>query len=85
MANLPPEERTAAQKALEEQKKQWDEMQKLSPEERRAKMQQMMDDPAVQEKMEEIAAKRDSRSSPEKRRERYKNYADRKHQAKGAK
>jgi hypothetical protein len=84
MAALPSAERAEAEKSWIEQKNQWKEMQKLTPEERREKMQQMMEDPAVQERMEEMAARRDGRRSPEKRRERYKNYADRKQQAKEA-
>ncbi len=84
MASLPESERVEAEKNWVQQKNQWQEMEKLSPEERRAKVQVIMEDPAFQERMEERAERRDGRSSPEKRRDRYKSYAERKKQIKGS-
>ncbi|NJK91225.1 MAG: hypothetical protein HC904_04945 [Blastochloris sp.] len=83
LAELPQGERAEAQKNWDEQKKTWAELQAMSPEDRRARMQELMEDPVMQEKMEEMNELRDRRRSPEARRARYQRYIQRKSSLKG--
>jgi hypothetical protein len=81
IASLPKEEQPAARKTWEADRAFWEEMRQLPPEQRREKMMERMENPAVQERMENAQAERDSRRSPEKRRDRYRDYVSRKQQA----
>lgn len=78
LAKLPPDKRVEAQAEIDQRKSMFEEMRKLTPEQRQAKFQEMMNDPAMQEKMEENQAKRDSKNTPEQRLKRFKRYVDRK-------
>lgn len=78
LAKLPADKRIEAQAEIDQRKTMAAEMRKLTPEQRAAKFQEMMNDPAMQEKMEENQAKRDSKNTPEQRLKRFKRYVDRK-------
>lgn len=81
IAALPPSEQAAARAEWDKERAFWEEVRQLSPEQRRARMQERMDDPALQEKVENAQANRDAKTPPEKRRDRYRNYLNRKAQA----
>lgn len=81
IAALPPSEQPAARAEWEKERAFWEEIRQLTPEQRRARMQERMDDPAVQEKVENAQANRDAKTPPEKRRDRYRSYLNRKAQA----
>ena len=74
---LPPEERTAAQKEHDDRKQFFDSLKDLSPEDRAKMMQQMMNDPNMQDKMESAKNARDGRSSPQQRIQRAQSYLQR--------
>lgn len=82
IAQLPPEERAAAQKDFDEMRAFWESVRNLSEDERRAKIQEMMSRPEVQEKMEERMAARDAKRTPAQREKRMKQYLERKQAAK---
>lgn len=84
IAQLPPEERAQAQQQFDEMRKLWASLRDLSPEERRAKMEEIMDKPEVQAAIDDRMAARDAKSSPEQRESRYRNYIQRKMAAKGS-
>lgn len=81
IAALPADEQAEARKVWEADRAFWESLRGLTPEQRREKMQERMDDPAVQERMENAQAKQDARRSPEKRRDRYRDYLGRKQAA----
>jgi hypothetical protein len=81
IASLPREEQAAARKTWEADRAFWEELRQLPPEQRREKIMERMENPAVQERMESAQAERDARRSPEKRRDRYRDYINRKQQA----
>jgi len=83
IAALPQAEQATARAEWNKERAFWEELRNLSPEERRARMQERMNDPAMQEKMENAQANRDAKTSPDKRRDRYRSYLSRKGQAKG--
>jgi|GEM_PF-1471108 len=78
LAKLPADKRVEAQAEIDQRKSFMEDMRNMTPEQRAAKFQEMMNDPAAQEKMEEQMAKRDSRSTPEQRLKRFKRYVERK-------
>ena len=79
---LPPAQRAAAQKEHDERKAFFEEMRNLPPDQRMAKMQEMMNNPAAEERMEKGMTARDARSSPQQKLERARKYLDRKEQVK---
>ena len=84
IAALPPEERAQAKKDMDEFRAFRESLQNLTEEERRAKWEEFMNRPDIQEKMEERMAARDSKRSPEQRESRYRNYLSNKEAAKGS-
>lgn len=84
IAQLPVEERADAQKQFDEMRQFWQSVRALPEEERRAKMEELMNNPEVQARMEERMAARDARRSPQQREQRMRRYVDRKQQAKQA-
>lgn len=83
IAKLPPEKQAEAKQAIGERKALMAEMQKLSPEERRAKWQALMSDPDRMEKMADRMLLRDSKMTSQQRIGRAMNYIQRKAAAKG--
>lgn len=84
IAALPPAEQAEVKKQMEEMRAFWESVRGLSEEERRAKIEEMMNRPDVQERMEVRNSARDSKTPPEKREQRMKQYLDRKNQMKGS-
>ena len=82
IAQLPPEERQAAKADFDSMKKTFDEIRALPDDQRRAKMEEVMNRPDVQEKMAARQDARDSRQSPMQREQRMKAYLARKQQMK---
>ena len=82
IAKLPAAQRTAAETEFAERKAFFESLKDLTPEERRAKFEQMMSDPSKQDKMEARMAAQDARRSPEQRLERAHTYVERKAQMK---
>ena len=82
IAQLPPEERQAAKADLDESKKIFTEIRALPEDQRRAKMEEYMSRPAVQEKMAARQDARDARQSPQQREQRMKTYLARKQEMK---
>jgi len=80
IASLPPAEQEAARQQWETDRAFFQQMRDLPPEQRREKMQEYFNDPAVQERIEERMAQRDARTAPERRRDRYRSYIDRRSQ-----
>lgn len=80
IASLPPDQQASARQEWEKDRAFFQQMRDLPPEVRREKMQEYFNDPAVQERMEERAATRDERRSPERRRDRYREYIERRNQ-----
>ena len=74
---LPKEEMTAARASLEEAVRQFKEWEALPPEQRREKIQAMMQDPATAEKMSDRFTRGMRNMSPDQRAGRYKNYNSR--------
>jgi hypothetical protein len=83
IAGLSPQDKIDARENWNQQKGFLASVASLPPEQRRAKFEEMMQDPVVQAKIEETQAKRDEQQTPEQRRGRYSNYLARKNQAKG--
>ena len=71
---MPAEKRAKAQAEFDEGKKFFESMRELTPEQRRAKMEEKMQDPATQEKMFSGMAKRDAMKTPEQRSDRFRDY-----------
>ncbi len=84
IAALPPEEKIAAQKDMDTMKAFRESLRNLTDEERRAKWEELMKSPEVQERMEERQAARDAKNSPEQRDNRARNYLERKQSIKGS-
>ncbi len=74
---LPPDQRAAA----EERRKFFESLRDLPPEERKAKMEERMSDPATQERMEQRMSEHMARMSPDQRVERAKGYVQHKEAA----
>lgn len=83
IAALPPAEQAAVKKQMDEMRAFRESLQGLSEEERRAKFEEYMNRPDVQERMDERMSTRDSKTPPEKREKRMKQYLERKNQMKG--
>jgi hypothetical protein len=75
---LPPAERATAQQEHDERRKFFEGMKDLTPEQREAKLQDFMSQPANQERMENAQNARESRQSPEQRKARAARYLERK-------
>ena len=82
LAQLPADRRATAEAELAERKALFASLKDLTPEERRAKMEEVMSDPSRQEKMDAVMAAQDARRTPEQRLERSHKYVDRKDQLK---
>lgn len=80
---LPPEKRSAAQAEFDQRRKFFEGLRDLSPEERRAKMEERMSDPAAQERFEERRSEQMARMSPDQRVERARGYIQRKEAVRG--
>ena len=80
---LPPEDQAEATKRFDEARAFWETVRGLPEEERRVKIEEHMSQPEVQLRIEERAALREARQSPEQREQRYRNYIQRKEQIKG--
>lgn len=78
IAHLSPEKQAEAKQELTEHKAIFAEMRKLSPEERRAKMRAMMNNPDLLDKMADRRLVRDAKLSAEQRITRAVNYLNRK-------
>lgn len=78
---LPPEKRAAAQQEHEDRKNFFEQMRNMTPEQRSARMQEFMEDPRNEERMDKAMAARDARRSPEQRAKRGERYRERKQQA----
>ncbi len=81
IALLPKEEQQEARKDFDEMRAFWQQVRALPEEERRAKIEEMMERPEVQERMADRMAARDDKRSPEQRSQRYRRYFERKQQA----
>lgn len=81
IALLPKDEQAEAKKDFEDMRAMWASLRELSPEERRVKIEEMMNNPAVQERIEERMAIRSDKRSPAQRAQRYRNYVERKRAA----
>jgi hypothetical protein len=81
---LPADQKAAALKEQEERKAFFEDMKKLTPEQREAKMQDFMSQPANQDRMEKALSARDARRSPQQREARAQQYLQRKAQATAA-
>jgi len=80
IAQLPPDERLAAKADFDAMRKSWEEIRSLPEDQRRAKMEEMMNRPDVQDKMADRQAARDARQSPQQRENRMRNYIAQKQQ-----
>ena len=78
IAQLPPDERLAAKADFDAMRKSWEEVRALPEDQRRAKMEELMNRPDVQDKMAARQDARDSRQSPQQREQRMKAYIARK-------
>jgi hypothetical protein len=81
---LPQDQRLAAQQDYDTRKKFFEEMRNLTPEQRRQRMEDWMNNPANQDKMENAQNDRDSRNSPDQRTARAGNYLSRASAARSA-
>jgi len=81
---LPPDEQDQARREFNEMWTFWESIRQLPETERRAKIEEHFNRPDVEARIEEQAAARDSRRTPEQREQRYRNYIRRKEQIKGA-
>jgi hypothetical protein len=84
IALLPQDEQAEAQRRFDEMRVFWQSLRDLPEQERRAKIEEQMNRPDVQAVMEERAAARDAKRTPQQREQRYRNYIQRKEQIKGA-
>lgn len=78
--SLPVSERADAQKQFDEMRAFWASVRDLPEEERRQKIEEMMNNSEVQARMEERRDARDAQRSPEQRLNRMRNYVERKQQ-----
>jgi hypothetical protein len=84
IAMLSPDEQDQARREFNEMWTFWESIRQLPEPERRAKIEEHFNRPDVEARIEEQAAARDSRRTPEQREQRYRNYIRRKEQIKGA-
>ncbi len=78
LALLPPAEKEVAQKEYDEARNFFAGLRELPEDQRRAAMEQRMNDPAVQERMMERELNRDVNRGPDRRAARYRRYIERK-------
>jgi len=78
IAKLPADKRAAAQAEFEERRKFYESLRDLTPEERRAKMEERMNDPGAQQRMDNRMDSQNARMSPDQRVQRAKGYVERK-------
>lgn len=83
IALLPEDAQADARKNAEAAREFWESIRGLPDEERLAKIQEHMNLPEVQLRMDERSAVRDAMRTPEQREQRYRNYIERKEQIKG--
>jgi hypothetical protein len=81
IAKLPPAERDAAQRELDDISTFMQSLRDLSPEERRAKREEYFQNGDRAERMEDRRMQREERQTPDQRRKRYQKYVDRKRAA----
>jgi hypothetical protein len=81
---LPPDQQEEARGEFNEIRTFWESIRQIPEPERRAKIEEHLNKPDVEARMEEQAAARDARRTPEQREQRYRNYIRRKEQIKGA-
>lgn len=84
IAMLPTDEQAEARGQFDEMQAFWESIRGLPEQERRARIEEHMNSPEVQIRMEERAVTRDARRTPEQREQRFRNYIRRKEQVKGA-
>jgi hypothetical protein len=84
IALLPKEEQEQAREDFALMRKFWDTVRELPEEERRTKAREFFTSPEMSERMEDRRLVRESKSTPEKRNQRSKNYFKRKEAAKAA-
>lgn len=82
IALLPKEEQVKAREELDAMRKIWQEVRDLPEDQRRAKMQEILNRPEVADRMEQRQMSRESKMSPEQKIQRSKNYWERKNNAK---
>lgn len=82
IATLPADQQADAQKRFDEMQALWKGMRDLSPEDRRKKIEELMNNPEIQARMEEYRAARDAKRTPEQREQRMKKYIERKERMK---
>lgn len=78
IAQMPPEDQEKARQEARQAADRFREMAALTPEERRERMREMMQNPVMQARMEERMTAQDFRRTPEQRRDRYQRYHERK-------
>lgn len=81
---LPSDQQDEARRDFNEMRTFWESIRQLPEPERRAKIEEHLNRPDVEARLEEQAAARDARRTPEQREQRYRNYIRRKEQIKGA-
>ena len=84
IALLPADQQDEARRDFNEVRAFWQSIRHLPESERRAKIEEHLNRPDIEARMEEQAAARDARRTPEQREQRYRNYIRRKQQIKGA-
>ncbi len=84
IAMLPKEEQADARKEMESMRNTWQEIRALPEDQRRAKMEELMSRPEIQERMENRMASRDEKMSADQRAARYERYLERKQAAQSA-
>jgi len=82
IASLPAEARADAQKQYDQMREMFKSIKDLPDDQRRAKFEELMNDPSVQDKMQNAAENRDAKSGPQRRENRMKRYNERKQQMK---
>jgi len=85
LALLPVAEREQVKRDRDQMRATFEKIRALPEAERRAAVEKIMEDPAVQERMLQRMMTNDAKRSPEKRAERFRQYLERKQQAKQAK
>ena len=84
IALLPSDQQDEVRREYNEMRTFWESIRQLPEPERRAKIEEHLSRPDIEVRMEEQAAARDARRTPEQREQRYRNYIRRKEQIKGA-
>ena len=82
LAALPKEDQASLRASIQETARQFQDWENLPPEQRREKVQALMEDPANAERMSDRFSRGMRRLSPEQRSQRYKGYVERRAQAK---